>query len=33
MFIGLTAGGPDDTAEEDDNEAANYEKDHGRSPC
>jgi hypothetical protein len=33
MLIRLTAGGPDNAAEKDDNEAANHEKDHGRFPC
>jgi len=33
MLIGGAAGGPDNGAQEDSDEAANHEKNHGRSPC
>jgi hypothetical protein len=32
MLISLAAGGPDDSAHENHDEAANDEKNHGRSP-
>jgi hypothetical protein len=32
VLIRLAAGSPDDSAQENDNEAANHKKDHGRSP-
>jgi hypothetical protein len=32
VLICAAAGRPDDAAEENDNEAANHEKNHGRSP-